>query len=137
MKASRLGPILLYTAAAVILLSGAGVLDVKIDWRNNVANALDLFGSDAETKSAPSREMASNEAFWQENGSDVEPLLPRGVPASFADLAEHVSRGVVNIQTSKTVRGQAFPRFEDFFFGGPGQGGLGPQQERTVPSLGS
>jgi len=135
MKPSRLGSTLLYVAAAVILLSGTGVLDVKFGWRDNVAHSLDLFGSKDESKSSDSGQSA--EPFWTENGVEAaEEILPRGVPGSFADLAERVSKGVVNIQTSKTVRGHAFPRFEDFFFGGPFQG-PGEQRERTVPSLGS
>jgi len=44
MKTGRLGMFLLYTAAAVILLVGGGVLDIRIDWRDNGAKALDLFG---------------------------------------------------------------------------------------------
>jgi len=135
MKAPRLGSTLLYLAAAVILLSGAGVLDVKVDWRDNAAQALDLFGSGDDAKSEQSSE--SLEPFWKENGIAAEEILPHGVPGSFADLAERVSKGVVNIQTSKTVRGMGH-RFEDyFFFGGPFQGPGGQPREHTVPSLGS
>jgi len=135
MKTSRIGPILFYTALAVILLAGGGVLDVRIDWRDNVAQALDLFGESAAEK----REAARGERFWRENGPEVEAIVPIGVPASFADLSERMSPGVVNIQTSKTVKGRAYPRFEDFFFGGPFHGGPGggERQERTVPSLGT
>jgi serine protease Do len=131
MKTARIGTVLLYTAAAVILLAGGGVLDIHVDWRDNVAQALDLFGGDDEEKQAST----AGQPFWRENGSDVATQLPSGVPPSFADLAEHVSPGVVNIQTSKTVRGQPFPRFEDFFHGPfPGMGG---EFERKIPSLGS
>ena len=67
----------------------------------------------------------------------AEAAAPQGAPQSFADLAERVSRGVVNIQTSKTVTGQEFPRvFEEFFFGGPPEERF-QQREHKVPSLGS
>jgi len=121
---------LLYTAAAVILLVGGGVLDIRIDWRDNGAKALDLFGrgdDDAATD--------AGEVFWKENGSGHEAGLPEGLTSGFADLAERTSPGVVNIQTSKTIKGQAMPNFEDFFFGIPR--GHGQELERQVPSLGS
>jgi len=127
MKTSRIGPVLLYTALAVILLAGGGILDVRIDWRDNVAQALDLFGDDEPKREAT----AKAEQFWQENGLEAEAIVPNGVPASFADLSERVSPGVVNIQTSKTVKGTAYPRFEDFFFGGPFHGGPGEQHCRV------
>jgi len=131
MKTARIGSILLYTAIAVILLTGAGVLDIRVDWRDNVAQAIDLFGTKKDEKPA-----VPAEPFWRENGLQAEPVVPSGVPSSFADLAEQSSPGVVNIQTSKTVRGQAFPRMEDFFFGVP-HGGFGREYERKIPSLGS
>jgi len=131
MKTSRIGTALLYTAAAVILLVGGGVLDIRVSWRDNVAQALDLFGGDeSEKQSTPPAE-----PFWRENGGEVAATPPSGVPSSFADLAERASPGVVNIQTSKTVRGQPFPRFEDFFHGPfPGHG---REFEQKIPSLGS
>jgi len=131
MKTARIGSILLYTATAVILLTGFGVLDVHVTWRDNVAQAIDLFGSKKAEEPA-----AATEPFWRENGGQAEAMVPSGVPSSFADLAEKSSPGVVNIQTSKTVRGQAFPRMEDFFFGIP-HGGFGQEYEHKIPSLGS
>jgi serine protease Do len=131
MKTARIGTVLLYAAAAVILLAGGGVLDIRIDWRDNVAEALDLFGGEEEEEQAS----PAAEPFWRENGKDVAGVSPDRVPSSFADLAEQVSPGVVNIQTSKTVRGQPFPRFEDFFHGPfPGHS---REFERKIPSLGS
>jgi serine protease Do len=80
---------------------------------------------------------AAGEPFWRTQPPDTPVLVPQGVPGSFADLAERVSRGVVNIQTSKTVVGQEFPRiFEEFFFGSPFEEQF-QQRERKVPSLGS
>ena len=130
MKTGRIGKLLLYTAAAIILLVGGGVLDVRVDWRAGGAKALDLFGKGDD-------EVAANqgEVFWNENGSGPEAGMPEGLTSGFADLAERTSPGVVNIQTSKTVKGQAMPNFEDFFFGSPR--GPGREIERQVPSLGS
>jgi serine protease Do len=112
---------------AFFLLVASGALDVELRWRDNAARAIDLFGAEEE----PAR---AEKPFWKEDGAG-EPMVPRGVPASFADLAERVSRGVVNIKTSRTVRGAQMPRaFEEFFFGMPFGG---PQGEHEVPSLGS
>ena len=128
MNTARLGSVLLTVAVATIVLTGSGVLDIQINWRDNSAQAIDLFKRDEKkTSDAP---------FWRENGDAPAAISTSGVPNSFADLAELVSPGVVNIQTSKTVRGHRMPRFEDFFFGGPFEGG-GQQLERKIPSLGS
>jgi serine protease Do len=118
MKASGLGKVLLLVPVAVILLIASGALDVRVDWRGNAARAIDLFGDDGEEEGSGK---TSGEPFWREETPTAEPAPPRGVPASFADLAERVSRGVVNIQTSRTLRqSQQMPRhFEEFFFGSP------------------
>jgi serine protease Do len=130
MKTGRIGKLLLYTAAAIILLVGGGVLDVRVDWRDGGAKALDLFGKGDDDDA-----VNQGEVFWNENGSGPETGPPEGLTSGFADLAERTSPGVVNIQTSKTVKGQAMPNFDDFFFGGPR--GPGRELERQVPSLGS
>jgi serine protease Do len=132
MNARRFSTLLLLGSAAGILVIASGVLDVRIQIEDNAAGALDLFG-DGDDEESP-------DAFWT-NGNGATPAAtpPHGAPVSFADLAERVSPGVVNIQTSKTVTGQPIPRyFEEFFFGGP-HGGLGPSEgpERKIPSLGS
>jgi serine protease Do len=132
MKKGRIGTILLYTAAAVILLVGGGVLDIRVDWRDNVAQAIDLFGKDDDSVDEPPD---YGEPFWKENGSGPPAGLPVGLGTGFADLAERTSPGVVNIQTSKTIKGHAMPNFEDFFFGIPR--GMGRELEREVPSLGT
>ncbi len=122
---ARSTQIVLGAATVFTLLVAGGFLDVQVGLGGSTAHAIELFGSGADEE----------KAFWQE-GSGQEPIVPRGVPASFADLAERVSRGVVNIQTSRTVRGTGMPRsFEEFFFGGPLERRGGP--EREVPSLGS
>ncbi|MFQ5418238.1 MAG: trypsin-like peptidase domain-containing protein, partial [Myxococcota bacterium] len=129
MKTARIGSLLLYTATAVIVLTGSGVLDIDVNWRDNGAQAIDLFKSGDDVRAA------SGEPFWRENHLAANPITPAGVPASFADLAELVSPGVVNIKTSKTVIGQPFPRYEDFF-GGPFRT-PGRPQEHQIPSKGS
>lgn len=128
MKSRSLGSILLLSATAVVALVVSGALDIRVDWRAGEANALDLFGSSGESHP---------EAFWQE-GSSQPPAAIEGVPTTFADLAERVSPGVVNIRTERTVQ-SGMPRgLEEFFFGQPfGHGGPGGPQEREVPSLGS
>ncbi len=123
MRTRRVVTALTFAAVAGSLLVLAGGVEVRVAWRDNTARAIDLFGSKDEG------------VFWHE-GSDAPPIAPVGLPGSFADLAERVSPGVVNIQTSKTVKGAAVPKaFEDFFFGGPFEERFG--QEHKVPSLGS
>ena len=114
MKASRLGLAILLSAAAAALLVASGAVDVRITWRDKAAHAIDLFGSKEEARP----ETPTGEPFWRENGLSA-PIAPRGVPGGFADLAEQASAGVVNIQTSRTVKGSAMPQFEEFFFGSP------------------
>jgi serine protease Do len=119
---------LLLGSITLLVLIATGALDVQVHWRQNEAHALDLFGSDDEEES---------NQFWEE-GSGQAPIIPQGVPASFADLAQRASKAVVNIQTSKTVTGAPMPRgLEEFFFGAPFRGGGGGQREREVPALGS
>jgi serine protease Do len=121
----------LFFGAAVLLaiLIASGHLDVQIAWRDGVAQAIDLFGKgDADSDVAV-------EPFWKE-GSAAEPIASAGVPNTFADLAERVAPGVVNISTEKTVSGHPLEEFfPSPFFHDPFGGG--PQRERRVPSLGS
>jgi serine protease Do len=137
MTARRFGTFVLLAAIAGALAVVSGVLDVQVDWRwsDNDARAIDLFGSEEEEAAQPE---APATPFWSEQPAAAPPAAPSpGAPVSFADLAERVSPGVVNIQTSKTVVGAAMPRsFEEFFFGGPFEERFG-SRERTVPSLGS
>jgi serine protease Do len=84
----------------------------------DAANALDLFGSDDETKTTRDDE---HEAFWRTD-SGIGLAEPVGIPTSFADLAEHVAPAVVSIQTTgfvSTSRPGFPPRFEEFFGGSP------------------
>jgi len=116
-----------------LLLVVSGVLDVRIDWRSNEARAIDFFGSDEDDAAETPDVAAGGEAFWKD-GSNLPAMVPNGLPASFADLAERVSPAVVNIQTSRTVKYQMPRAFEEFFFGAPfGQ----TPGEHKVPSLGT
>ena len=110
--------------AAALVLSGR--LEVDLRWSDGAAHAIDLFGSSDDASKA------EDAHFWKD-GSEARPVVPQGVPGSFADLAEQASPGVVNIQTSKKIRA-SMPHFEEFFFGMPGPEGM---PEREVPSLGS
>jgi serine protease Do len=132
MTSRRFTSFLVVGCATFVLLVASGALDIRVSWRGNSAQAIDLFGKDDEAASSAE----AGDAFWNE-GPGGQAAVPRGVPGGFADLAERVSPGVVNIQTSKTVTGADLPRsFEEFFFGGPfGRGH--PQMERKVPSLGT
>jgi serine protease Do len=115
-------------------LVAGGIVDVEVRWVDNVARAIDLFGSDDEAPEAEAGVAAA--PFWEE-GSGAAPIVPQGVPNSFADLAERSSPGVVNISTKKTVVGHSLEDFFPFPFGEQ----FGPEgptpRERLVPSLGS
>jgi len=118
-------PTLLLLAIAVSLFA-TGSLEIR--WNGGDAHALDLFGkSDSDTPN----ETEDGSGLWQ-NGSGNPPIVPQGVPASFADLAEKVSPGVVNISVEKI---QTAPSPQEFFF----FGGRNPHggSEHRVPSLGS
>ena len=133
MKALRISTALVCTAAIGALAASLfGGLDIQLSWRGSEAKAIDFFGKD-ETD-----DEADGELFWHENAA-AEPIVPTGIPSSFADLAERASPGVVNIATSKTVMQNAPRSMEEFFFGLP-FGSDHPQFEgapRKIPSLGS
>ena len=127
------GKLVLVVAVVTAALVTSGVLEVQVDWSDNEAAALDLFGSDgADVAAEP-------EVFWKD-GSDRAPIVPVGVPGNFADLAEEASHGVVNISAEKVVTGR-HPLEE--FFGMPNFPFQVPEQERPrerrrqIPSLGT
>jgi len=136
MTARRVGSVVLLAALAGVMALAAGVLDVRVDWewRDNSAAAIDLFGEDeAEAEEAS----PGSPPFWSEESRTPPAAPPVGAPPSFADLAERVSPGVVNIQTSKTVSGASMhPFFEEFFEGNPFEERF-RSREHKVPSLGS
>ncbi len=112
MKALRISTAFLCATAIGILLASFGGLDIQVSWRGNDAQAIDFFSKDKQDHDADEK------PFWREDGA-AEPIVPNGVPASFADLAERVSPGVVNIATSRTVVHNAPRSLEEFFFGMP------------------
>jgi serine protease Do len=115
--------------AGVALLVATGVLHVQVDVGSQTAGALDLFGRDEEE----ARPAPASEPFWEKREPSARAPLASAVTPGFADLAEQVSPGVVNIQTSRTVSHQVPRQFEELwpFFSFP-RGG-----EQKVPSLGS
>jgi serine protease Do len=117
---------------AIALLVASGVVDVRVSVRDQVAGAIDLFG-DKDKEQAPA---APGEPFWTEGGGERPAEPPAGAPGSFADLAEHVSPAIVNIQTKKTlaVGGGRHP-LEELF--PPGFRFEVPGQRREMPSLGT
>ncbi len=129
MSARKLGILLVLGAGVLALLFASGALRVQVQVAENVAEAIDLFGSEEKKSEAPS------EPFWTES-APREPSAPPPSYPDFANLAERVSPGVVNIQTSKTVSAPRVPNPFEEFFGGPlfelPEGG-----EFKVPSLGS
>ncbi len=134
---SRSNPFRWLSAAAVVFWVTWTALDVRIVSRDDAAHASGLFGS-AETEGEASADDAGTN-FWREN-ADAEPIVPRGVPGSFVELAERTSAGVVNIKTSRRVRGVAVPpQFE--FFGSPFEelfrGRRHGQREQERSSLGT
>jgi serine protease Do len=132
MNARRITTTIFGTVVVGALLVLSGALEFQIRWLGNDAEAIDFFGNESDTSDS-----SEAETFWNES-QGLEPIVPVGVPGSFADLAERASPGVVNIATSKTVV-QNMPRsFEEFYFGTPF--GSGPHHggtPRKIPSLGS
>jgi serine protease Do len=132
-----IGRALFISGLAVGALILGGVIDIDVRWPDNGAQAIDLFG--AEEPEAETAPPVAAGPFWTE-GTNQPPIVPAGIPGSFADLAERGSRGVVNISTRKTVVGHSMEDFFPFPFREPfgGGGGGGPMEgKRLVPSLGS
>ncbi len=120
-------PIAIAVPVAGTLLVASGVVDVRVGFRDNVAQAVGLLEEDTGTRTAAAA------PFWQEGSSQPQAEAPRGAPQSFADLTERVSPAVVSIQAERTVRPdeeERVPRpLEEFF--GPFGGGFGPQLPRA------
>ncbi|HXV35921.1 MAG TPA: Do family serine endopeptidase [Myxococcota bacterium] len=134
MKTLRTSTALLCAAALALALLAAVGLQIEVSWRGNEARAIDLFGGEKS-------DAADSGVFWHEDDA-AKPMAPNGIPSSFADLAERVSPGVVNIATSRTVMQNAPRSLEEFFFGPFGMpfGGGDPDFQgtpRKVSSLGS
>jgi serine protease Do len=141
-RARRYIATILAGGLVIALLVATGTVEVEFHWSDGKAKAVDSFGNDGADEPVQTAQATSEDRFWRED-SGAEPIVPRGVPASFADLADRASDGVVNIKTSSTVR-SSLPQFEDFF-GGPGspfeeffrQPRQGPGREQKRSSLGT
>ena len=133
MNALRISTALVCTTAiAVLAASLLGGIDIQVSWHGGDAKAIDFFSKDDKS------DAAEGQPFWRENGA-AEPIVPIGVPSSFADLAELASPGVVNIATSRTVVQNTPRSMEEFLFGNPFGGGH-PQFDsapRELRGLGS
>src|SRR5262245_47852992 len=126
---------LLVAVVAVALVVG-GALKVDVSWLGNDAYALDLFGKKKDD--ANQIAAAPEEPFWQQ-GSGKSPAVPRGIPNTFADLAEASSPGVVNISAEKTFTGHPLEEWfgiPNFPFQMPEQG-MPRERKQVVPSLGT
>ncbi len=129
--------LVLSTLALVVLLVASGVLDVQ--WRDNAAEAVDLDKLfDDEDPEKTTGEKKNGGDIFEGQPESQQALPPSGAPPSFADLAQHSSPAVVNIQTSRKIKTgkqrAPFP-FEDFF-GGPFEEFF-EEREFQIPSLGS
>ncbi|MBJ21608.1 MAG: DegQ family serine endoprotease [bacterium] len=116
------------TLLAIVGLSTSLVPDRHIGVGPRSAQALDLFGSDAEEASAA----GPRDAFWRSE-SAIPTTQPIGIPTSFADLAERVAPAVVSIQTTGTISlrpGGMPPGFEEFFGGSPWHRGM-PRERKS------
>ena len=138
MSVVRLGKTFVLLVAVGLLLIASGLVDVRISFRDGVAQAIDFpFGKGEESE--PERSGAAG-PFWPEVDETTEPATPpAGAPPSFADLAERVSSAIVNIQTSRTVTPGPSGRrprhpLEEFF--GPGMEEYFGRRH-NVPSLGT
>ena len=119
-----------FVALAVALLVASGLVDVRVNVRDQVAGAIDLFGSKDKPDSS-----AQTAPFWSEGGGTRTAAPPSGAPGSFADLAEHVSPAIVNIQTKKVLPAGGHHPLEELF--PPGFRLEIPHQPREMPSLGT
>ncbi|HVH17255.1 MAG TPA: Do family serine endopeptidase [Myxococcota bacterium] len=134
---ARVGVVL---GAALIALVITGAVDIDVKWRDGVARAIDLFGSDEPPKNVAAGDATAGAGSFWTDGATAQPIAPVGVPTTFADLAERVSPGVVNISTKKTVVAHSLEDFFPFPFQDPfgGQGGMPPgERKQQVPSLGT
>ncbi|MDI6638637.1 MAG: trypsin-like peptidase domain-containing protein [Bacillota bacterium] len=115
-----------YVMVAVISALVTGVVVVQFAENRTTFAASGQAAGAPEVQIAPSASLAT---VPQTTG----PFLGRD---SIANVAERVSRAVVNIDTKRTVKVPAFP-FGDFFFEFFGEAPRGSTREMTVPAIGS
>ena len=99
MHRSRVFQTFLLIAVVGGLLMASPWVDVHVSYRDNVANAIDLFGSDDDEDETPA---VSAEPIWTDGDGKALAAPPGGAPMTFADLAERVEPSIVNIRASVT-----------------------------------
>lgn len=134
----RIGFLVLLSALVVGILVASGKLE--LNWKYNDAGA-GVFDKNEDIASATQESTPEARPFWKETSAD-NTASAQLVPVSFADLAEKVSPGVVNIQTLRTVKQFGVNPFQGNPFGqGPNSpfGDLfgGNDGNREVPALGT
>jgi len=119
MKSLRwLLPMVVSLTLAGAVLVATDSIDVKIGFRDNVAQAAGLVENESVPKATPAG------PFWSDGSGAAPAEAPRNAPGSFADLTERVAPAVVSIQAERTAPvPQRQPRnpLEEFFgfpFGG-------------------
>ena len=122
MKALRwLLPMFVSLGIAGAVLVATGMVDVRIGFQDNLAQAAGLVDAEPGLKATPAG------PFWRDGSNAAAPApAPHGAPASFADLTERVAPAVVSIQAERSrpvQQDRTHPRnpLEEFFgfpFGG-------------------
>ncbi len=121
MKAARwLFPMVVSLALAGAVLVATEMVDVRVGFRDNVAQAAGLVETESNAK------VPASGPFWRDGSpSAAASAAPRGAPGSFADLTERVAEAVVSIQAERTTPPEQGNRprnpLEEFFgmpFGG-------------------
>jgi serine protease Do len=121
MKAARwLLPMVVSLALGAGVLVWTGIVDVRIGFRESVAQAAGLVEQDGGTKATPAG------PFWRDGSGNAPAEAPRNAPGSFADLTERAAPAVVSIQAERTAPvEQRRPRNPlEEFFGFPFGGGV-------------
>ncbi len=128
MHRSRVFRTLLLVVVVAGLLVASPWVDVRVSLRDNVANAVDLFGSD-EDGDTPAA-VSSDSPLWADGDGTTLAVPPAGSLMSFADLADAVQPSIVNIRTrsaAPTPEEQG-PQQRQPFFGFPFQTPRQPSQ---------
>ncbi|HEY8122331.1 MAG TPA: Do family serine endopeptidase [Myxococcota bacterium] len=97
MRAARwLLPMIVSLVVAAAVLVATGTIDVRVGFRDNLAQAAGLVEDEAAAKATPAG------PFWRDGSGAAPSAAPRGAPSSFADLTERVAPAVVSIQAERT-----------------------------------
>ena len=119
MHRSRVLRTFLFVVGVTGLLVASPWVEVHVSLRDNVANAVDLFGTGDEPEETGSAASA-DETVWSEGDGEALAVPPASAPMSFADLADAVKPSIVNIRTRVTHPEQGGgPQPRQPFFGFP------------------